>query len=417
MTALCGGGTSGPIQGTATNLVISAGLITAGLLAIDPLLAPFAALIDGFTYDLLSSCSTDPPAQPTWTFDDFRALTLGFLDPNFQTAIGKLRDQLIIWLWHQYCECNTVSTPAFVLPTLPTNVTIPTIGTAQPCGSGAAPFNGVYQFIQSGTGIADGGAAFPLPRTTVWWLGHPWTAWVLPVPLPAEIDLELEITAPVSGQTASASLAYFSTVGSSSADGTFVAIHTGSTFSSGTRTLRDTAIPASARYAIVDLNSTPPQSAPFGFASTVSVTAYCGSGGSSGSASPCITDPATLTLLQQIYQLVTLLQRYTLPFAYILGAAHSGLSGSGSFAISRLQGMRCHLTSRAIGGGESAGVPNYLFDQGWMSIETADGLVDQVRITAVDQVWQSRLFSEAVTFGYYLQPGCVATFTEVEAEP
>src|SRR5215831_7686074 len=45
---------------------------------------------------------------------------------------------------------------------------------------------------------------------------------------------------------------------------------------------------------------------------------------------------AIATQLQSTSELVTLLQRYGLPFAYAPGAVHQGLTGEGQFAISRL---------------------------------------------------------------------------------
>jgi hypothetical protein len=122
-------------------------------------------------------------------------------------------------------------------------------------------------------------------------------------------------------------------------------------------------------------------------------------------------------LLQSVYAQVNLLQRYRLPFAYIAGASHSALSGQGSFAISRLLGMKAHLTTIPASYGVAVGTPDYHFDLGWMSILTGDGFINEQRITAGDQLWQPELFAEAVTFGYSLNPGVVATFTELEAEP
>lgn len=122
-----------------------------------------------------------------------------------------------------------------------------------------------------------------------------------------------------------------------------------------------------------------------------------------------------LRQLQSTGQLVTLLQRYSLPFAYILGPGHAGLLGAGSFTISRLVGVRVDITS-PLPARQLEGTPAYLWDLGWMSILTADGMIEERRITRDTQVWQPPLIQEAVTFGYFLKPSVVATVTELRPE-
>lgn len=116
-------------------------------------------------------------------------------------------------------------------------------------------------------------------------------------------------------------------------------------------------------------------------------------------------------------QLNTLVQRYSLPFAHIQGAVHSNLSGTGSFQISRLLGFEVVLTATPVGEKILAGNPNYLWDVGWMSVSEPDGLVEERRITRLQQTWFPRSMPLASTFGYFLKPGFTATFTELQAEP
>ena len=123
-----------------------------------------------------------------------------------------------------------------------------------------------------------------------------------------------------------------------------------------------------------------------------------------------------LRQVQQNSKLVTLLQRYGLPFKYLLGPAHAGLSGAGSLPISGLVGVRCDITS-ALPAKQLEGTPPYLWDLGWMSIMTPDGMIQEQRITRDTQVWQPQLVQEASTFGYFLKPGVVATVTELQPEP
>jgi hypothetical protein len=115
-------------------------------------------------------------------------------------------------------------------------------------------------------------------------------------------------------------------------------------------------------------------------------------------------------------ELVTLVQRYRVPFAYVKGAVHANLTGAGSFAIPRLAGVQVDV----VGAPPSKvleGTPPYLWDVGWMTINTADGMIEERRITRDTQVWQPALIQEATSFGYYFKGSASATVTELKAEP
>jgi hypothetical protein len=51
-----------------------------------------------------------------------------------------------------------------------------------------------------------------------------------------------------------------------------------------------------------------------------------------------------------------------------------------------------------------------------LTINTADGMVEEVRWTRDPQVWQPPLAREATSFGYYFKSGVVGTVTELWAE-
>lgn len=115
--------------------------------------------------------------------------------------------------------------------------------------------------------------------------------------------------------------------------------------------------------------------------------------------------------------LTTLIQRYQLPFAYIRGAVHSNQSGTRSFGVSRLVGMQFDLDALEGEHRAGAGNPPYIFDLGWMSIMTPDGMIQEKRISQAHLVWEPQLMGEATIFGFELTPGTVGHFTELEAEP
>lgn len=114
---------------------------------------------------------------------------------------------------------------------------------------------------------------------------------------------------------------------------------------------------------------------------------------------------------------ITEVQRFGIPFAYIRGPAHVGMSGTSSFGVSRLIGMEVDITSHTPTKPDLEGNPPYVWDQGWMSIATGDGMIEEKRISQTHLVWMPRLMDLAVTFGFELRPGTVATFTELQPEP
>lgn len=119
----------------------------------------------------------------------------------------------------------------------------------------------------------------------------------------------------------------------------------------------------------------------------------------------------------QNYELTTLQQRYGQPFAYIRGATHSNITGSGSFAVSRLIGMQVVVTDRSPDLQEFLGAPPYISDLGWISLMTGDGMIDEIRLTRDVQTWTPRLFGLATQFGFALREGVRVSLTELQAEP
>lgn len=115
--------------------------------------------------------------------------------------------------------------------------------------------------------------------------------------------------------------------------------------------------------------------------------------------------------------LTTLLQRYSLPFAYIKGARHSNLVGSGSFQTSRLIGVDVEIVSTATPPRLLQGNPPYVWDMGWLSVSNGDGMLQEKRLTRDRFVWLPPSMQTAQLFGWWLHPGVTIAVTELEAEP
>jgi hypothetical protein len=130
---------------------------------------------------------------------------------------------------------------------------------------------------------------------------------------------------------------------------------------------------------------------------------------------------ATLNSMQgtiaNVFSLVTLLQRYELPFAYIPGAAHSGLILKGSFAVSRLLGLKVEIVQKPPGSLQLRGNPPYQFDMGWLAVVDANGFLEEKRLTRDTQLWFPRDMQTAIGFQWDLFDQVVVRVTELEAEP
>jgi hypothetical protein len=123
-----------------------------------------------------------------------------------------------------------------------------------------------------------------------------------------------------------------------------------------------------------------------------------------------------LSGVQAAMRQINILQRALVPFADILGTAHAGLTGSGSFAVQGLLGVKIELTTLPASYRQDASTPPYIRSAGWVSMSDPNGFIDETRVHANPQNWLSRIASEATTVGYSFSPGIVATITELKRE-
>jgi hypothetical protein len=116
-------------------------------------------------------------------------------------------------------------------------------------------------------------------------------------------------------------------------------------------------------------------------------------------------------------ELTTLIQRYRVPFAYIRGAVHSGLMNSGSFAITRLVGVRTEITAAGPNHRQVMGTPPYVRDLGWISVSDGNGMLQEIRLTRDRQVWFPQSMELATLLGFSVASDVTMEITELEAEP
>jgi hypothetical protein len=111
---------------------------------------------------------------------------------------------------------------------------------------------------------------------------------------------------------------------------------------------------------------------------------------------------------------VDLVQRQSVPFAYLLGATHA-VSGSGSFAVQGIIGLAVAISSAPAWVGRSGLDPTAHFTYGWLHVGTADGWERGEKLLFSNQLVLP--LSGAVTqVGYDLEPGVSGTITELLRE-
>jgi hypothetical protein len=393
MTALCGGGASQAKLGVAAVVNYTAGLLASIFAAYDlAWLIPVIPLVGLPPLVLDNFCSTDPPAVPTFTEDEANALLNLQFGPTFDTAAEKFRDLVLNLLWYQSCECASGTPSPFVPPSQPAGA----ITTYYPSGQAGGPcqtFEVEDLVYQPNTSLDRG--QLRLLET-----GEPYV---------------VRATLRTSVATAPGIFVEFQLKFENDAAG-ITSLYTYALTLGPAQTV--------IRYFPIYPNSTDVD---------VSIHALAGSGETSAGAtlelfcsgaSPNTPGPSTgpndvagTAVLEQLLALVKAVQRNYAPFGYIRGVSHTGISGSGSIAVSRILGVDVAVTAVPAGKQELLGNPPYIKDLGWLSVSEADGMIQERRLAQHDFTWFPQLAPLATSVNYALQPGVVVTITELLPEP
>lgn len=417
MTALCaGGGASQVIPGKGFTLVVSASLITAGLGIISPWLLPFAALLDGFSYDLLTSCTSDPPAMPSSADLSPTHAIGGILNPDFPAWVQNVHDALINWLWPQYCQCTVGAQPAVpaALPP-PANVNSPTpantpcwtldwAGTPAQIGPLATQWVGSTQLtglLPPGTQIIrnPGGLGAVVTQQ-------------LPSPPPTSITYRYTQAIDNNHQDDGVVLLFFDAAGNIISDVVPGGIH-GTQVETGSFNIP----PTTDAWALYTFgNNAAEPSGPI----TEHIDFYCG-GATPGGANLqcCPTDPSVLQLLNLIYQLEQSIYLGLPSAAASLAEAtvHAALTGTGSISVAPgTIGIKIAITTDNAGLRVSAGTPPYLWDRGfWVPIGPEGAARGTTRIVYNPQI--NMLPVDTNSVGWTTGSGVTISITELVRGP
>lgn len=401
MTAACGGGSSGPKFGTAAVSAVSQGyaaqlLIRAGVGELNPvlpLLAIAPVVADAF-------CTSDPPAMVPLTQAESDALLKLELGADFESGLQKTIALILNGLWSDLCECTSGPATLPPAPALPPNtiVTItPQPGTTAPCRTACVENNAPGQqpcqaqiFTVSDWFVM---GLNPLAGTTPTAVSTDWVAQNPPVGGLQAGTVTLRYTAP----------------GVTELDHTF-------NVAAGWTEIHLVDTWPGPQYLGCSMNAN------FSAVTTTTIAEihmgiWCNGTVPNGTQQPCCPpDPATQSTLDAILKMVTLIQRYHVPFAYQLGAVHSGLAQSGSFTVSGLLGLKLDVVKTADGRPVLPGTPPYYWDQGWCSVMDGNGFIQETRLTRQSMIWLPTIMQDATTVGWWLEPNTQLTITEIEAE-
>lgn len=121
--------------------------------------------------------------------------------------------------------------------------------------------------------------------------------------------------------------------------------------------------------------------------------------------------------LANVWDVSSSVQRYRVPFGYIGGTQHLGLTGEGSISVSRLVGLQIVVTALPVNGKVLQSNPDYFWNLGWISVSDGGGMLQQRRIARQSMTWFPDQMQEASTVGYFLEPDVSISVVELEPEP
>jgi len=430
MTALCGGGPSGPLATASVTLDLTVSAILAFLV---PVVGDVAAgvlapvILSAVNVEIGPFCATDPPADPGLNFSIVSdAISI---PPTLTTfsSITKVADWFLHQYWFQICHCTTVTTPAAPTPSNPgpvdQNRGLPA-GNPQPCWNVTLAWSAgaLHSALPGNADLTLAGLPNGVPITTTWLsgsLGQELHA----VPIDGRItaiNLSVTVNEPFNTLTG----VYYVQSGTLSSTATGAQLTGGQTdvqvlFGSGDPSTKSFSLPNGF------FNKTQPHwwslwvgnydSVPHTGTLTLSFT--CPPGVNYGNC--CVsTDPALEGELQAILQYVQAIYAGLPipPTSFAEATVHAGLTGNGSVTFADLPiALKVTLTTIPGWVGREIGSPNFYFDVGYLSFATSEGSYAQQRLELAEQLVTVPLLAGSV--GYTLENGIVASITELTAGP
>lgn len=339
-------------------------------------------------------CSSDPPAYPTFTQAEATALTqLQVGTSDFGTALPKAIQLMEYLAWYDNCHCTSGTTPS------PTTGVPPPSGTTvvvQPSPQAGSPChaNTFFSSFPPGTnneGVAMTPAEFPAGATSLVLAGT------------------YGITA---GSGVTGTLQYIPFVNGvhrSDLATPNIPLQPGTTAINATYPLP---VGTTALNYNISLTTGTGSTGP-----NIQQSIYCGGSGPQPQTPCCPPDGATQATLNAILSMVTLIQRQAVPFAYIDGATHAGLTGSGVINVTSILGCKVLPHSIPPDAGTDPGDPNTYWLDSWINWGNADGFLPRENLRTAPHLSMPPLAGQFTQIGYTLRPGLTVDIVELVREP
>jgi hypothetical protein len=353
--------------------------------------AAVGAAIGALTYELATFCPGGPPAQPTFTVADVAALLTPITSPDYIAAAAKFRDFLGAVFWPVFCECSGGTSVA------PAPSTYPSGGPqVQPSGSGApTPCLSLSHLTFTGS--------LTTPNDIVSMLAVHGK--------PQLLHAHIDTTTAGSGPFSTLTLQFSYTPQQFGTRVNFGAVRT---------IVANQVYDFYEQLPVVDAYSTQITatwvSGTNGTSTFTTLENFC-NGGPFAATPCCPPDNALQAQLDQILSMITLIQRQAVPFAYVPGTVHTGLSGNGTISINGLIGAKVDVTTLPSRFGLRGASPVEYFNLGFITFGTADGFPSSYTLDHDPMLLLPARCSAYTELDYDLSPGLVVTITELLREP
>jgi hypothetical protein len=357
-------------------------------------LVPFLPYIPAVDLDLNVFCSADPPPNPTIDATDL----INLVKPSKITlaiaAADKLLQLIQAYAWYRFCKCNGTT------PAAPTPPSVPT---------GAPALNpGGFVTLPTSTGpcLINYQASYDSPATTT---GTGFDYSQITYGTNNVQTLRAHVNHVIAGASHGqivARIDWFKTGPVLMGASAEIPINPNQK-----QVLDFPVLPGSVRGDLVIRSLATSTDLVGGY-----LEAYCDVPPGSTGVCQCGPDTRSLGLLSQIYALLTSVQRFGVPFGYISGTVHSGLTGDGHFTIADQIGLLVEVTTVPSRVTEIAGDPIIVFDVGSIAIGTADGWNQRKEIRHAQWVWLPTGMQAMTKVGYSVPSDCVVKITELQAE-
>lgn len=401
---VCSGGSTTKV-GVPSAIVVTPQYLEA-VTGVPTWLQPFLPYFDSlYIGDVSAFCAADRPTiLSVPTGDQFLSFISRSPLEDYLTVKAFISSVIQAYLWNSICTCISGTITG---PTAPTDPGVPQINPPSvivPIAGGAcATYSGTVHFLAPNDGV------------NMDFIGHRAGPWI---PLVAGFTTYRQVlTVPDDGtptaadhQILGAPIEWRDAAGTFISFGGRLAAAPGPGVYTTTGTIPSTAVQwncytSSNSVDLVNWNDP-----------TVTVEINCGTNSTLAPQPCCPPDPSLTAMLTQLITAVDLIQRQAAPFATVPGTAHTGLTGNGELDVQGLLCARVDLTTVPGYVGAAAGEVDAIYDAGWINWGSESSWRAREWLQTTPYISTPPLAGIYTKLAYTLNPGVVATITEMRRE-